>query len=113
MDEFNYDEIKRRALADFKRRNKELEDWLMRDISKFDGKGFLENLTTEVVIKEPDIPIWRRAFETLSESGKPTEKDIWILDEENGFLIKIPAGSTTAQCLLLRELELLPKEEGL
>lgn len=113
MNGFDFEEIKKRAITEFKRRNKELEAWLMRDISKFDGKGFFENLTAEVVIKEPDIPIWRRAFETLSESGKPKEKDTWILDEENGFLIKIPAGSNTAHCLLLEELDRLPKEEGL
>lgn len=58
-----------------------------------------------------DVPKWRRAFETISESGKPTEKDIWFIDESEHFLIKIPAGSTTARCLMLSELELLPKEE--
>lgn len=59
-----------------------------------------------------DIPIWRIAFEALSESGEPTEKDIWFIEEDE-FLIKIPAGSNTAHCLLLEELDRLPKEEGL
>ena len=75
-------------------------------------KRYVTEQDVKRFLNPPEIPIWRRAFEVLSESGKPTEKDIWILEEDR-FIIKIPAGSTTAQCLLLRELELLPKEEGL
>lgn len=63
--------------------------------------------------EEPEMPVWRRAFETVSESGKGNPKDIWFIDEEKGFLIKIPKGSHTARCLMLKDLESLPKEEGL
>ena len=63
-----------------------------------------------------DLPCWHRAFEICTETpyGKSTHDDIWHLDAERGSLIYIPAGSTTARCLLLKELlEKLPKEKGL
>lgn len=59
------------------------------------------------------VPIWRRAFNACSEEGKVNDKDIYFLEEDRGFLIKIPKGSNTARCLLLKELEKLPKEKGL
>lgn len=63
-----------------------------------------------------DFLCWRRAFECVAETpdGKSTHEDIWTLDTERGFLYYIPAGSTTARCLLLKDLlDKLPKENGL
>lgn len=45
MNEFDFEEIKKRAISEFKRRNKELEAWLMKPVSEYkDGKGILSNL---------------------------------------------------------------------
>lgn len=59
------------------------------------------------------VPVWHRAFEFYTESGKKPETDKFILDEERGVLIKIQKGSFTERCLLLEELDKLPKEKGL
>lgn len=41
----NYKEIEEYALSDFKRKQKELEDWLMRPVSEYKhGKGILEHI---------------------------------------------------------------------
>lgn len=58
------------------------------------------------------IPVWRYAFSVCSESGKPNEKDLFYLSEDK-ILVKVPKGSTIARCLLIEELEKLPKEEEL
>lgn len=60
---------------------------------------------------EAPNPRWRRAFECMENTNK--DKDLWLLDKSSESLIKIPSGSTTAQCLRLKELDFLPKEEGL
>ena len=60
---------------------------------------------------ELQAPKWRFAFNCMSESGEPTKVDTYFVNDH--FLVKIPAGSTTARCLILRELELLPKEKEL
>lgn len=46
MSEFDFDEIKKSAIAEFKRKNKELEAWLMKPVSEYnkDGKGIFEQL---------------------------------------------------------------------
>lgn len=59
------------------------------------------------------VPVWKRGFETCLESGKENSKDIWGLDEERGFLFKIPKGSFTGMLLTFKELDKLPKEKGL
>lgn len=59
------------------------------------------------------VPVWRRAFEMCSETGKEPVEDKYMLDEQRGILIKIQKGSFTAQCLILKELDKLPKEIGL
>lgn len=108
----NFEDIKKKALADFEERNRRLEDWFMSVKGKGNtNDGFLDCLSNKTELNE--FPIWRRTFETVSESGKPNDNDIWMLDELKGFLILIPKGSNTAQCLSLKELLLLPKEEAL
>ena len=104
----NIETVEKHMSIDFERKRKELESILFTE----KGRRLFEEFDVEITF-DRNIPIWRHAFETMSESGKPTTKDTWILDEENGFLIKIPAGSNTARCLLLEELDKLPKEEGL
>ena len=114
MSIFDFKELEKQDLDDFKKRKEELGDWLTKPVREYKGgKGILEHIIREEIINEHDIPIWRFAFNCMSESGRPTTKDTWILDKENMCLIKIPAGSTTARCLLLEELDKLPKEEGL
>lgn len=56
-------------------------------------------------------PVWRHAFECMENTKN--DNDVWLLDGQKKHLIKIPAGSTTARCLSLKELDFLPKEEGL
>jgi hypothetical protein len=108
----NCKEIKEKALADFEERYQRLEEWFMSVKGKGNtNNGFLDLLSNETELN--GLPIWRRAFETVSESGEPNDNDIWMLDERRGFLFLIPKGSNTAQCLSLKELLLLPKEEAL
>lgn len=117
----NLEEISKKCIEDMHQKmQKSIVDDIKREHDyKMAFKKILEekgSVTWDDLEKElyqPQMPIWRRAFECMSESGKPTEKDIWFIDESEHFLVKIPAGSTTAQCLILRELEQLPKEEGL
>ena len=78
-------------------------------------KRYVSKEDVERFINPPETPIWRRAFEVCSESeeGKINDQDIYHLDEVRGFLILVPKGTNTARCLLLKELEKLPKQEGL
>jgi hypothetical protein len=105
----NFEEIKNQAIADFK----ELEDWLMRPVSEYNVDSFIEHLSNDRAMENDNvktqIPIWRRSFEISS----PADRDVYFIDDRTFALIKIPAGSTTAQCLILKELDTLPKEKGL
>lgn len=159
-----FEEAKEYALSDFERKNKELEDWLMKPVSEYKGKGFLEQIkegdvwpersmlfyylceAIQIRYRDAEIekyvdpkimaekrelkrklldfvhhleksetelqaPKWMRAFSCLSTNGEPVKEDTYAVNGH--FLIKVPAGSTVAQCLLLSELDFLPKEEGL
>ena len=83
------------------------------NIVVFSENRCLSGEDVERFINPPEIPIWRRAFETCSESGKENDKDIYFVTEDKEFLVEIPKGSFTARCLSLRDLDKLPKEEGL
>ena len=108
----NFDEIKKKVFADSEERYKRLEDWFMSIKTKGNtNNGLLDLISNETELN--GLPIWRRAFNTVSESGQQNDNDIWMLDNDRGFLILIPKGSNTAQCLSLKELLLLPKEEAL
>ena len=76
-------------------------------------KRYVTEEDVERFLNPSETPMWRPAFEVCSEEGKENDKDIYILDELKGLLIKIPKGTNTARCLLLKELEKLPKQKGL
>lgn len=74
--------------------------------------GVFAKKITQAVLK--DVPMWHRGFEVCAEypGAKSNHDDIWNI--EKGCLYYLPAGSTTARILVLKDLlDKLPKEDCL